>query len=223
MLSWFVLTFEEGERHPINRLLRRPAVRLAIIAAILGGMLALARLDPPSMLSWTPVLLAPRSYLVLFPALFALVVLLRVAPRHRRLLLVSSGIAFAAVLHVGFALGSLAYFTIAHLVVSARAPAWLKLAFLLGTFAALALVCDVVLWPGWLGRHRIVLVLATAFTLAYVFRIFYYFHERRLDGFTPVPLADTLAYFLFPPLLTIIPYMLCVPRFGAFRERLARP
>jgi D-alanyl-lipoteichoic acid acyltransferase DltB (MBOAT superfamily) len=218
-----ILTFDEGDRHPINRVLAQPTVRLFAIGAVLAGMLALGQVDTPALLVWTPQLFPRSNYFILFPALYALVVALRLLPAQRRAILVGAGLALACVFDWRFAAGSVVYLGALYLVLYARLPAWAKLLYLVASIVAVGAACDLLLAPDWLSSHRFVLVIGYAFAVCYVLRLVYFFHEARMSGFKRVPLADFAAYFFFAPFYVVFPFMLCIPRFGRFREHLEKP
>jgi D-alanyl-lipoteichoic acid acyltransferase DltB (MBOAT superfamily) len=217
------LVHADGAAHPINGLLVSFRARVIVLCALLAGLLVLNRLGIARLLAWTDRVFPESHYPLLFAAFAAAYVALRGATgaRRKRGLLVLS-LFCAAYFHPLFALGSLGWVWLLHRVVFAAVPRAAKLAFLVTSYLALAVACDLVLFPDLGPAHPTLLLFGYMFAVNYTFRMFYFYHDASRREFAPVPLIDAMLYFLFAPFFIIVPYMAAIPRFDGFVAGLER-
>lgn len=223
LLGWLQLVHDEGDRHPLNRLLEHAAARFAMVLACAAALVLLERAGYTDLLAWTDRLFPRSRYPVLFAA-FALVYLglCLFGERGRKPLLLAASLAALAYFDLRFAAGSLAFLAAYYAVVFSSLRTAFKLGFLVASFAALVIAANVLWFPELHAQRPWIAAAAYGFAVNYTFRIVYFFHEARMRKYARVPLVEFLLYFVFAPYFIIVPYMLAIPRYGVFARSVGR-
>ncbi len=194
-----------------------PVARRAVVLALLLGALVIAA-DQRwlTLLAWTDRCVPVERY----PALFGVYFLTWVGARAgaRRVVMLAGSLACAAVFDPAFALLSLVWIVGLHRTLGRRAA----LPYVLATYAALAIVCNRALWPGFLAAHSEVARWGYVFAVGYTFRLAWLLHQVKVQRGPAMPLGDVVTYLMFAPFFVIVPYMLAIPRCDQFRAGLER-
>lgn len=203
--------------------MRTRAPRWLVVAAALAVLGVLAARGTISLLAWTDrVFPLARLPLVLGLYFAGWLAIDRAAAHHRRWLLLATSVALAAAFSVPFLILAAGWIALYHRVLYAGVAARWKLGFVVATFAAWLIACDVPLAPGFHAAHPVVMLWGYVFAVSWTFRIAWVFHQAHLEGYLRPPLADFLLYFLFAPFFIVLPYMFAIPRFDRFRASLVR-
>ncbi|HUS28354.1 MAG TPA: hypothetical protein VMZ53_07595 [Kofleriaceae bacterium] len=193
------------------------ATRAILVGGLLAAIAVLATCQHLPLLTWTPQLVEPRTYPLLFGQLFVAWLALAVSPRiWRRPILVIASLASLVTLSPLFAVVAVVHAGLTTAVLRAPLPRIVVLAFLVGSVAAAVAVGNAEL--GDEARR-----LAIVFALGQTFRLFALYHAARVAGARPLSLVDTFLYLHLLPCNVIVPYMLCIPRVERFRKSLDTP
>jgi D-alanyl-lipoteichoic acid acyltransferase DltB (MBOAT superfamily) len=191
--------------------------------ALLTLIAALGRARVISLVAWTKPII-PTTQLPWLIGVFFLGWLAqrRVSAAHRPWVLLLVSVAMAAMVSWAFLVLAGTWVVLYHRVLYAGiARAW-KLGFVIATFSALVILCDVPLALRFHAAHPSVVLWGYLFAVSFTFRIARVFHQAELEDYATPPLRDFLLYFLFAPFFVMVPYMFAIPRFDQFRRGLAR-
>ncbi len=217
----FRLTHEAGDRHPANRYLRDPRVRVAAFLIVLGVLAACVDAGAIRFVAWTDFVFSHDRVPWLLTAYGVGVTAVHIAPDTWRLaLLLALSLATACAFSVAFTALSIAYFAVLYAVLFARVHRLWKLSFLVATYVAWAVACNVAWHADWLADNATVLLFGYVFAMSYTFRVVYFYHDRKQRDFARVPFASYLLYMMIAPYFVILPYMLSIPRFDQFQRSL---
>lgn len=213
----------ESRKSTWEKLLVTRSARVMSLVAVLSVLTLFIDAGLAPLLAWTRPVIAPSSvpWLLVLLMLTYVVVASWQTRREEVLLLVSIGamLAFSPV----FGGCTLAYLLLFHRVVQSRISPQLKLGFLCATYAALAVLANAALFPGFAASNQWVLLCAYMFVTNFTFRLFYVLHDAKQRPKAERPLQTFLLYFLFLPFFIIVPYMLAIPRYDRFAKSLAAP
>lgn len=200
--------------------------RAAMLALLLGAVVVLADAGVLSLLAWTERCVPISRYPALFVGYFLTWLGVRAAagPRTRRAVLLAGSLVCAAIFDAAFLVLSLIWIAALHRILfgASRRRVAHALAFVLASYAALAVACNRDLWPGFIAAHGEVARWGYLFAIAYTFRIAWLLHQVHVQRTPRMPLADVVTYFVFAPFFVIVPYMLAIPRCDQFRAGLDR-
>jgi len=194
---------------------------VGMVVTLVGILCGLEAVGLTQLRGWSDID-PERPYVILFAAYLATWIAAReVRGGARRIVLLVGSIVTACLFDPWFAVGSIVWVVAFHASVfaGARVRPGRGLAFVLATFAGLAVVCSRDLWPDFLAAHRELGRWGYLFAIAYTFRIAWLLHQVRMQR-AVLPLLDVVLYFVFAPFFVIVPYMLAIPRFDRFRAGL---
>lgn len=195
------------------------ARRAVVLALLLGALVVAAQQRWLSLLAWTDRCVPIERYPALFGVYFLTWVGVRACGAEgRRAVMLVGSVVCAAVFDPGFALLSVAWIVGLHRTLGSRAA----LAYVIATYAGLAVVCNRDWWPGFLGDHGYVARWGYVFAVGYTFRIAWLLHQVKVQRGARMPLGDVVTYLMFAPFFVIVPYMLAIPRSDQFRKGLER-
>lgn len=188
---------------------------VAAMATVAG---LLHHLGAVGLIAW-----APRPYDErLVPWLLALLVVghgaLTLTPAHQRLTVMGalSAIAWWLVCPA-IVVGGAAWAWLYHRLLWSRAPRAVALAWPIATLLAVLAAADAAHFPGLVGRHPALWIIATTFALGWFLRALALWHEAR-SGLPRPAALDVIVAFGLAPFALVPPYMLALPKLATVQD-----
>jgi D-alanyl-lipoteichoic acid acyltransferase DltB (MBOAT superfamily) len=199
-----------------------PILRGAILLVLLLAIGVIADTRTASLLAWSDRTFPISRYPALLTCFFGTWLLLRTSESRRAALLFGS-VGTGLVFDPGYLVLATVWIAVFHRILfgGARPRVGAALAFVLATYAGLALTACYDLFQDFLVAHSYLPRWAYVFAISLTFRLAWLLHEVRLRR-ERIAFVDVLIYLTFAPFFLILPYMLAIPRSDKFRADLDR-